>query len=110
MKTRDIMVKKDENLSWCKPYVSEDSQYALAVCEGKVAGMVFAGKEVESDKLDDPSLLKRFAKNVNPYFSDYSGWDDLHIALERMSETACRNCPWFDVCEAMEEDIADGEE
>ena len=105
MTVRELMHDNGENLGWCKPYVSEDGKYALAVNEGEVAGMVFNGEDIKADKLDKPDMLRQFAKAVNPDYDDYDGWGDLHIALDgSVRECGCANCPWFDICDAMDGD------
>lgn len=103
MTIRERMQETGESLGWCKPYVSEDGQYALAINEGEVAGMILNGEDIKADKLDKADLLERFARVVNPDYDDYSGWDDLHIALEgKVRECGCASCPWFGICDAMD--------
>ena len=104
---RDIMKEEGGNLGWCKPYIHTRKGWALAVNSGEVAGMLFAGEDINPDRLDDDLLLRLFAKAVNTDYDCHTGYDDLHIALEAMSERSCRNCPWFDMCDAMDEEIDD---
>lgn len=108
MTIRELMQENGENLSWCRPYVSDDGAYALALNEGEIAGMILNGEDIEAGKLDSAELLRRFAKAVNPDYGDYDGWDDLHIALEgKIRERGCAECPWFDVCDAMSGDVVE---
>lgn len=95
----------DDNLSWCKPYVTPDMQYAIAVNEGKIVGMRYDGSDVDPDQYD--SLIYTLARTVNPDYDYYRDWEPLHIALDTMRECGCIDCPWFDLCEAMAEEIED---
>ena len=92
--------RPDENLSWCVPYKTADGKYALAVCEGKPAGMILDGKVVDYSELE--ASLPTLAKAVNPDYGDYAGWTDLHLATEAMQECGCAHCPWFGTCDAMD--------
>lgn len=49
--------------------------------------------------------LRIVAKTINPEYDSYSGWSDLHIALEAMHEDGCAHCPFKDDCECMGEEI-----
>lgn len=103
MTMRELMQEIGENLGWCKPYVSDDEKFAIAVNEGRVSGMILNGEDCEIDK---PTLLKRFAQSVNPDYDDYDGWGDLHIALEGdIRERGCAECPWFSICDAMDGEV-----
>lgn len=113
MTIRELMQENGENLSWCRPYVSDDGAYAISVTEGEVSGMRLNGDDSVSASLAEPGrrseLLKQFAKAVNPDYGDYDGWDDLHIALEgKIRERGCAECPWFDVCDAVSGDVEEG--
>ena len=106
MTIRELMRENGENLGWCKPYISEDEKFAIAINDGKVVGMVLNGEEIDSREFDKPELLKRFARAVNPDYDDYDGWGDLHIALEGdIRECGCADCPWFSICDAMGGDV-----
>lgn len=106
MTIRDLMQDNGENLGWCRPYVSDNGKYAIAVNEGKIAGMILNGEDINPDKLDAPDIINKFAKAVNPDYGIYSGWGDLHIALDGdVRECGCRNCPWFGICDAMDGEV-----
>lgn len=49
MKTYEKM-SYGENLSWCKPYISEDERYALAVNEGEIINIQIDGRDIEWDE------------------------------------------------------------
>lgn len=96
---RKLMIDHGGNLGWCAPYVSEDGKNAICVNDGRVCGMILNGVELDTNSID----LNRFARQVNPDYSDYDGWSDLHIALDGdISEASCAVCPWFKVCDAMD--------
>lgn len=100
---RETMRDKDENLGWCKPYFGPDGT-TFAVNEGQLAEAMIDGQEVPTEDLDNPETIAKIARRVNPYYDDYSGWSAMHIALDGiLREGACRECPWFDVCAAMDE-------
>lgn len=106
MTIREQMKENGENLGWCKPYVSDDGKYAIAVNEGEIAGMIFDGEDIAPGKLDSADIINKFAKAVNPDFDIYSGWGDLHIALDGdIKECGCANCPWFGICDAMDGEV-----
>lgn len=106
MTIREQMIENGQNLGWCKPYVSNDGKYAIAINEGEIAGMILNGEDIGPDKLDSTDILRKFAQTVNPDYSNYSGWGDLHIALEgSIAECGCAGCPWFGICDAMDGDV-----
>ena len=95
---RKMMMDNGGNLGWCKPYISEDGKSAISLTDGKISGMMLGGVKMDTD-FD----FAKFARAVNPDYDDYDGWDDLHIALDGgIREGACCDCPWFGICEAMD--------
>lgn len=107
----------NENLSWCRPYISEDGRYAVAINEGEICGMILDGEPVEPvinqdrrwETIYTDEMIERFARSVNPNYDMYKGYDDLHIALERLREVGCCECPFCGECEAVNEEIEDTE-
>lgn len=69
-----------ENLSWCKPYTTNDNRTKFAVNEGDLSRLIVDGKEIGHDE-----------------FGEY----DLHELLDKSKECGCRDCPWFEECDAM---------
>lgn len=105
---RKMMMDNGGNLSWCKPLSYRDGKVILAVIEGEVVGLRIDGTDVEINA----DSVCRVAKMVNADYDLYSGWDDLHIIAEAPhEELGCCNCPWFDICDAMDnpDDWADEE-
>lgn len=106
MTTRDYMrTNADENLSWCRPFVSDDGKYAVAVNEGNAVSIILNGHDLELT----PESVRMLAQAVNADYDDYNGYSDLQIALDAMTETSCAKCPWFETCAAMDEEIESAE-
>lgn len=102
---RETMREKDENLGWCKPYFAPDGT-TFTVNEGKLVGAMIDGEDVPAKDLADPATIEKIARRVNPYFDEYSGWSTMHIAQDGiLREGACRECPWFETCAAMDEEV-----
>lgn len=100
---RKKMKAEGGNLGWCKPYISDDGKNAIAVNEGIIESMILDGEEITFDKVRDPDVLERFARAVNSDFDEYEGWGMLHIILDGdLQECDCCDCPWFSVCDAMD--------
>jgi len=98
--TGDIMKEKGGNLSWCIPYTADGGKIAFAVNEGECVGMIVDGENVE---YNDPEVIKAAAKRANDDYEMYEGRTDMHILVEASVEEDCRDCPFFDECEAMGE-------
>ena len=54
-------------------------------------------------------VLEQFAREVNPDYDLYTGWSDLHVALEAMHPVGCASCPWCEDCEAMYEEMSESD-
>lgn len=112
---RKKMLKEGGNLSWCAPYSSSDGRIQFALNEGEIVSLKLDGKDVDSDVPQIPfahnatyseTLLEKVARILNSNYDDYEGWDNTHIILEArgtsLKECDCCDCPWFDVCDAMD--------
>ena len=103
MKTyRDFMMENDENLDWCKPLSFLGGRVILAENDGRIHSVQVDGEE-RDDLVGDEEKLARL---VNDEYEDYKGWSNhqiIHFADHE--ELGCRNCPWFGICEAMDEEI-----
>ena len=99
------MRDNDENLSWCRPEVYLNGRVILAINEGQVDGIVIDGKYLDAI----PATLRKVAKLVNADYSMYtSGQSDTQIIRDaEHDELPCRLCPWFDVCQAMDEEMGE---
>ena len=100
MTVKEQMIENGENLSWCKPYVGD--RVSIVMCEGKVASLMIDDSEVDVTMEN----LVRAAKIVNPNYDDYDGWSAEHILLEgNLDEVGCSECPWFNICDAMDGEV-----
>lgn len=101
MNYREIMAENNENLSWCAPYALLDGRIVIAVTEGKISGMQIDGEDVPVS--DD--AIHVAAEMANDCYINYHGWSDTNILLDaEKEELPCRMCPWFGVCDAMDEE------
>lgn len=100
-KVREVMLENGENLSWCKPMKHRIENVFISVNEGEVVGIRVNGKD--EDITDEK--IKELAKKLNLDYDKYEGWNDIHILLESdFEELGCKDCPWFDICEAMDDE------
>ena len=93
-----------ENFSWCKPYMDKTETYYVVMHDGEMLGIVTpttVAYRYDGTLTDD--LLERVAKEINPDFDSYSGWDLTHIILEAMNEVGCFHCPFKEDCEPYNE-------
>ena len=105
---RDIMRTSDDNLGWCKPYVSSDGKNAIAIADGRPVSLLINGHDIDDIT---PDAMRRFVLAVNPDMDidDIADADTLELATEPLHESPCHDCPWFAVCAAMDEEY-DGEQ
>ena len=99
---------ENENLGWCKPYVDNSGNYFAIMYEGNMEWISMPDTEaLRYDGSLTNEVLEAFARSVNPDYDVYSGWTDVHIALDAMREIGCSECPFRCDCDAMLEDIED---
>lgn len=103
MKYRDVMKKDGGNLGWCMPvklsYKGKDA--IIAQNEGDIAGLYINGKDITENQFY--ALVKHLGIDGADSLSDlynYLWEDDAEI---KTTEMACRKCPWFKTCSAMDE-------
>ena len=112
MKYRDYMeVHCDENLDWCKPYVSDKSdEYCLIMYDGEPDAVIMPdGTFYRYNGSLTDEVMEAFARAVNSDYDLHSGYDDWLIALRAMHEVGCASCPFSDDCEAMDEQYGEDE-
>lgn len=105
MSYRDTMIENQENLEWCKPLSFLGGRVIVALNEGQITCISVDGKTLPSYPENvHADSIRTAAKLVNPEYDEYSGWPDTHILLEAdYEELPCCKCPWFDVCDAMDD-------
>ena len=92
----------DECIDWCMPYVKGKNAVCVNdITYDEISAIMIEG--VDIDFRDDPGAIKRLAQHVNPDYAVYRGWSDTHIAIEAMQKVGCASCPWFSVCQQMDE-------
>lgn len=95
------MRENNDNLSWCRPESYLNGRVVLVINEGRVDGISVDGKKLGTT----PDNIRKVAKMVNDDYSLYEGWTDTEIIQDAdHEELPCRLCPWFDVCQAMDEE------
>ena len=100
MKYRDLMRESNENQSWCRPMISDRVKFT--VMEGSITALIIDGAEVPAT----PENINKATKIVNPYYDIYVGWSDTYIAsMGDVREAPCHECPWFEQCEVMDENM-----
>lgn len=105
MSYRDMMIENQENLGWCKPLSFLEGRVVVALNEGKIDCISVDGKTLPSYPKDAlANSIRAAAKLANPEYDEYSGWSDTHILIDAdHEELPCCKCPWFDVCDAMDD-------
>ncbi len=99
-KTREIMIENGQNVSWCKPLKHRTEDIFLIVTDGEISGIRINGK----DENVTAEIIMELAKKLNESYDEYEGWNDTHILLDAdFEELGCRDCPYFDICEAMDD-------
>lgn len=93
----------DENLDWCKPYVSDDGRYAIAINEGEIIEAITPEGHLPVGHLSPltEDEIEKLAREIDPEYELYSGWTDTEIILNKLHETGCASCPFFGKCDAM---------
>lgn len=104
MTYREMMTENNENLSWCAPYSLLGGRIVIAATDGKISSMQIDGTDVPVSG----ETIRRAAEMANECYESYQGWSDTHILLDaNKEELPCRMCPWFGVCDAMDEEAYD---
>lgn len=100
MSYRDMMIENQENLGWCKPLSFLGGRVVIALNESQVVCASVDGKTLP----ECPETTRTVAKLVNPEYSDYINCSDTDIILDAAhKELPCCKCPWFNVCDAMDD-------
>lgn len=108
MKYLDYMKQNPEqNFTWCKPYTNDSETHYLVVYDGiahSIETPDITAHRYGGGNFDE--TLEQLAREVNPDYDLYSGYDDTYIALQSMHEIGCWHCPFRDECEAMGEEVS----
>ena len=103
MKQIDMMWE-GENLSWCYPITDGCGNWAV-ICDDQIVSLCNQdGEPVEVTEKD----IRKLAMDVCPdYETESEESTDEEIIMRKMTETGCTDCPWRDICDAMNEEIED---
>lgn len=99
----------EENLSWCRPYRSENGRVRLAINEGEICGLLIDGNDICGKFDGDEDQLWKMiceAADDEGVLGLYDGYTWREIAMrDFLTECGCADCPFADVCDAMEEEF-----
>ena len=102
MKERDYMNEHGGNLEWCKPFCRGNSIWAVS-CEGEIVGVMRYGHNGKFIEYRPPAGADAKARQ------EYYSWVLEALVgegkLANMCEAECWECPWNDVCEAMDAEM-----
>lgn len=84
MTYRDYMIDNNENLSWCKPISFDGGNIIITSNGGEITGILADGEDLDATQEN----IRNIAHRIDPSAG---------------RELACRECPWFSVCCAMDE-------
>ena len=95
---RKWAIDHDENVYWCKPYVSSDGRTKYILTDGKISELIVDGK---STAIDDVTIdeIDALARLHNPYYNDESTPAENLMGNGEFTERSCAACPWFRKCE-----------
>ena len=103
MTYREKLSAENENLGWCKPLSFANGKVIAAINEGSVDSIQIEGKTIPATDEN----IRTAAKIANESYDLYKGWNDTNILLDAESEELpCRLCPWFGICDAMDDATA----
>lgn len=107
MKARDIIIGS-ENLGWCRPFISDRVKFTLA--EGYISCLMIDGNTYTAPyghNSVNNDILKKAAKITVEDYDLFNGWTDEDLLLTESicKECGCINCPWYDICDAMDEEL-----
>ena len=101
MTNREYFRSTGESLDWCECFSFAGGTVHAAVLAGKIVSLDDNGVVYNPPTADD---IHRLAVRLNDCYDLYKGYDDTHILLDVEHEKLpCCECPWFDVCNYMDE-------
>lgn len=99
---------QDENMHFCKPYTNDDEDRFLIMYDGEADAIVAPGIEAHRWNGLLRIYMEQFTRElVGEDYDLHHGYTDEEIALHYMHEIGCASCPFFHVCEAMNEEMED---
>ena len=114
MTTKDYLrFNPEENLSWCKPYVAKDGEFALILNEGEIIALKsprLGFAVLNTGEPDNVNVINSFLHELKPDCDFNYDPDWISDLLDLMDETGCARCPSFEDCQAFDDDDDDDEE
>jgi hypothetical protein len=94
-------MRKGENMSWCRPYKTEDSKVWLIEKEGAPEELIIEGVRITKP---ENKLIETLAYLYNSeYYKATKGQIKPEaILIDAMNEWGCAECPDRNVCELMD--------
>ena len=112
-KTQRELLESGENLSWCRPYITHSPHGRIsgfAMNDGDICGITLDGKNLYSKNDEEIKnnmiLLAKFvlADECPDDINDYTVSDIRDELFDKLDETGCARCPYFNICPAMFEE------
>lgn len=101
MTYREMMSGTEKTLGWCEAISLLGGKVIVAKNDGRIHSIQINGKDV----ICNQDTIKTAARLVNDCYDLYSGRSDTYILMDAEHEhLPCCECPWFGVCEAMDEE------
>lgn len=94
-------MRNGENMSWCKPYLTEDRKVWLIEKEAMPEELIIEGIRITKP---DEKVIETLAKIYNgEYYKTSEGQIKPDaILIDAMTEWGCADCPDRNVCELMD--------
>ena len=106
MTMRDYMREHDENMYWCKPFLTEDGSVAYTSFEARINDIKMDGAEKHGSDITAEDL-NALARRLESFYDCCEGYTDTEIIFTSTTarESACHECPWFEDCAAMDDPV-----
>lgn len=92
-----------DSLIWCEAYETGGEEATFCLCNGEIIAIRYNdGSESSGPSCEE---IEALARKVNPDFDEYEGREAAEILAyaSRSLSGGCRACPWFGVCDAMQD-------
>lgn len=109
----------EENLSWCRPYHSENGRVALAMNEGYICALTIDGEDVNigpaHNYTEQEPLWERVARasiedeDLLDIETRRYTWREIAL-MDGLVECGCASCPFADICDVMSDEMETPEE
>ena len=97
-----------EGFNWCHCYTNAAETHYLVMYDGTANSISTPNSTAyRYGGCDFDSELETLAREVNPNYDSYTGYNDSKIAIDAMHVVGCWHCPFRDECETMGEEMDD---